>query len=128
MIYLDTSVALAHLLAEDRHPPLALLEERLIASRLLEYELLTAINTRGLRSSHFLHAEALLQRVAMVELDRPILERARQPFPRRLRTLDALHLSTFDYLHRLGQPLTLASYDVRMLDAARALAFDVLEP
>lgn len=126
MIYLDTSVALAHILAEDRHPPLALLDEKLIASRLLEYELMTALNASGRRESHLSHAEALLQRVAMVELDRPILERAKQPFPRPLRTLDALHLSTFDYLRRLGQPLTLASYDLRMLDAARALAFDVL--
>jgi predicted nucleic acid-binding protein len=126
MIYLDTSVALAHILAEDRHPPLALLDEKLIASRLLEYELMTALNASGRRVSHLKHAEALLQRVAMVELDRPILERAKQPFPRPLRTLDALHLSTFDYLCRLGQPLALASYDARMLDVARALAFDVL--
>ena len=38
MIYLDTSVALAHLLAKDRAPPDALWQEPLIASRLLEYE------------------------------------------------------------------------------------------
>jgi predicted nucleic acid-binding protein len=127
MIYLDTSVALAHLLAEDRHPPSALLDERLIASRLLEYELLTALNASGRRDSHLRHADALLQRVALVELDRPILERATQPFPRPLRTLDALHLSTFDYLRRLGQPIALASYDLRMLDVARSMAFDVVE-
>ena len=41
MIYLDTSVALAHLLAEDRRPPDALWKESLVTSRLLEYELWT---------------------------------------------------------------------------------------
>lgn len=128
MIYLDTSVALAHILAEDRYPPESFFDVRLIASRLLEYEMLTALNARVDGASYRPHAEALLQRVALVELDRPILERAKQPFPRPLRTLDALHLSTFDYLRRLGQPLTLASYDARMLDAARQLEFDVVEP
>ena len=39
MIYVDTSVALAHLLAEDRRPPEALWTEELVTSRLLEYEL-----------------------------------------------------------------------------------------
>lgn len=37
MIYLDTSVALAHLLAEDRQPPASLWDETLVSSRLLEY-------------------------------------------------------------------------------------------
>lgn len=127
MIYLDTSVALAHILAEDRHPSIELMDAPLISSRLLEYELFTALSAQGRRESHLRHAEALLQRVAMVELDRPILERVKQPFPRPLRTLDALHVSTFDYLRRLGQPIALASYDHRMLDVSRALAFDVVE-
>lgn len=42
MIYLDSSVALAHLLVEDRVPPAALWAEPLVSSRLLEYELWTA--------------------------------------------------------------------------------------
>ncbi len=126
MIYLDTSVALAYLLAEDRYPPRALFDEQLVASRLLEYELLTAINSRGLRESHLGHAESVLQRVALIELDRPILSRARHPFPLPLRTLDALHLATFDYLQNLGQSVSLASYDARMLEAARALGYSTV--
>jgi len=35
VIYLDTSVALAHLLAEDRSPPSQLWDQTLISSRLL---------------------------------------------------------------------------------------------
>ena len=37
MIYLDTSVALAQLLAEDRRPPAALWEDTLVSGRLLEW-------------------------------------------------------------------------------------------
>ena len=39
MIYLDTSVVLAQLLAEDHRPPTALWSETLVASRLMEYEI-----------------------------------------------------------------------------------------
>jgi hypothetical protein len=38
MIYLDSSVALAYLLAEDRFPPDELWNEQLVSSRLLECE------------------------------------------------------------------------------------------
>jgi hypothetical protein len=47
VIYLDTSVAIAQLLAEMRQPPAALWDESLVSSRLLEYELWTQINARG---------------------------------------------------------------------------------
>jgi hypothetical protein len=52
MIYLDTSVALAHLLAEDRHPPDGLWTEVLVSSRLIEYEVWT-----HLASADFLRAQ-----------------------------------------------------------------------
>lgn len=52
MIYFDTSVALAHLLAEDRQPPDTLWEETLTSSRLLEYEVWTPLHSRGLADSH----------------------------------------------------------------------------
>ena len=52
MIYLDTSVALAHLLAEDRQPPDDLWTEELWSSRLLEYELWNRIHARDLARSH----------------------------------------------------------------------------
>jgi hypothetical protein len=50
--YLDSSVALAHLLVEDRVPPAALWAEPLVSSRLLEYELWTRIHARRLGGSH----------------------------------------------------------------------------
>jgi hypothetical protein len=38
MIYLDSSVALAYLLAEDRYPTNALWDQPIVSSRLLECE------------------------------------------------------------------------------------------
>lgn len=125
MIYLDTSVALAHLLAEDRVPPEALWEEPLISSRLIEYEIWTRIHARKLARSHGDAVRALLGRVAIVELAPPVLARALESFPKPVRTLDALHLASMDFVQRQGQNLTLASYDDRLLTAARALRFSI---
>lgn len=121
MIYLDTSVALAHLLAEDRAPPEALWAEPLIASRLLVYEVWTRLNARDLGRSHRNEASTLLDRVALVELAPPVLERALEPFPVVLRTLDALHLATIAFLRERGQTVELATYDERLAAGARAL-------
>jgi len=121
VIYLDTSVALAQLLAEDRAPPPGLWREPLIASRLLEYEIWTRLNARQLGRSHGEEARTLIQRVALIELAAPVLERALEPFPIPVRTLDALHLASIAFLLGRGQTVELASYDDRLLASAQAL-------
>ncbi len=121
MIYLDTSVALAHLLAEDRRPPASLWGQPLAASRLLEYELWTRLNGRGLGASHGEAARRLLERLAMLELAPAVLSRALEPFPIPVRTLDALHLASIEFLRSRGQKVELASYDDRLNEAARRL-------
>ena len=125
MIYLDTSVALAHLLAEDRRPPDALWAEPLVSSRLLEYELWTRIHARGLTTSHGELVRQLLGRVSILELIGEVLGRAREPFPTPLRTLDALHLASMHFLRKQSVRLALAAYDGRLVAAARALDFAV---
>lgn len=125
MIYLDTSVVLAHLLAEDRAPPAKLWQETLISSRLLEYEVWTRIHGRNLTRSHADEARALLNRIAFVELSPPVLTRALEPFAKPVRTLDALHLASMDFLRRQGQAISLASYDTRLSAAARALRLPI---
>ena len=127
MIYVDTSVALAQLLAEDRRPPASLWNETLVASRLLEYELWTRVHARKLGESHGDAARGLLGRIAMLELSPPVLARALEPFPLPVRTLDALHLASCECLHSQGQAVALASYDRRMMDVARAMDVPVLD-
>jgi hypothetical protein len=125
LIYLDTSVALAHILAEDRVPPERLWQEQLIASRLIEYELWTRIHARRLSRSHADEVRALVGRLALIELSPPVLTRALEPFPKPVRTLDALHLASMEFLRNQGQSVTLASYDARLLNCARALRFSI---
>ena len=127
MIYLDTSVVLARLLAEDRRPSDALWNEPLFASRLLEYEVWTRLNARSLGESHGEAARSLLGRVAFLELTADVLARALDPFPAPVRTLDALHLASLGYLLERRQPIRLASYDTRMVATATALGWPVAD-
>ena len=124
MIYVDSSVVLAQLLAEDRVPPQELWESgTLVSSRLLEYEVWNRINAYRLRDSHEDAVRSLLARLAFVELAPPVLSRALEPFPTIVRTLDALHLATIAFLRALGQRPGLATFDARLATAAIALEF-----
>ena len=67
----------------------------------------------------------LLARLAMLELERPVLARALEPFPVPVRTLDAIHLASAVFLRDQRQEVTVMTYDVRMGDAARALGFEL---
>lgn len=125
MIYLDASALLAQLLAEDRHPRAELWTETLVSSRLLEYEVWNRINSLGLVKSHRAAVEAATGRLAFLELNRHVLTRATEPFPKPVRTLDALHLASMDFLRAQGQRIELASYDHRLNAAARDLGFQL---
>ena len=125
MIYVDTSVILAHVLAEDRSPDDALWNETLVSSRLTHYETWTCLHARRLGTSHGSLAREALGRLAIVELSPVGLERALDAFPIPVRTLDALHLATLAFLVGQKQRPTLATYDARMADAAAKLGFDL---
>ncbi len=128
MIYLDSSVALAHLLAEDRSPPPVIWQQPLISSRLLEYEVWNRIHASGLADSHGEETRALIGRLAFIELDPPVLSRALDPFPMPVRTLDALHLASIEFLRSRRQTVELLSYDERLLATARALRIPLYQP
>ena len=121
MIYLDTSVVLAHLFAEDRRPPDELWDERLVASRLLAYETWTRVHARRTAVEAQDAVRAVLGRVAMLELTPHVLARALDAFPVPVRTLDALHLASLEFLRAQGHDVAIAAYDHRLLDAAEAL-------
>jgi hypothetical protein len=126
MIYVDSSVVLAQLLAEDRHPDQAFWGSGpLVASRLVEYETWTRIHARRLSESHGEDLRLLLGRLSFLELAAPVLSRALEPFPTIVRTLDALHLASIAFLRSLGQRPSLATYDLRLQAAARALDIPV---
>ncbi len=127
MIYLDSSVALAHLLAEDRAPPERLWREALVSSRLLEYEVWNRIHARRLERSHGDAVRELIGRVALVELAVPVLARALESFPVPVRTLNALHLASIEFLRARRQTVDLASYDEQLLAGACALGISLYD-
>src|SRR3990170_4686524 len=103
VIYVDTSVVMAQLLAEDVHPDPSFWEQGpLVSSRLLEYEVWTRVNGRRLGATHGEDVRLLLGRLAFLELAPPVLARATEPFPTPVRTLDALHLASIDFLRGMG--------------------------
>jgi hypothetical protein len=121
VIYLDSSVVLARLLEEDRSPPADFWKQPLISSRLLTYEVWNRVNARGLDGTHGEQTRILIGRIDLIELSPPVLGRALEPFPAPVRTLDALHLATIEFLRANGQLVELASYEIRLNAAARSV-------
>jgi len=71
-------------------------------------------------------ADAVLDRIALVELDGDVLDRGASLPPAGLRTLDSIHLAT---ALSLGDELgALCAYDARLAEAATAAGIDVLAP
>ena len=87
----------------------------------------TGIHARRLELSHGDAVRALIGRVALLELATPVLGRALDPFPMPVRTLDALHLASIEFLRVRQQQVKLASYDERLIDGARALHIPLYE-
>ena len=73
-------------------------------------------------------AEDVLEGVQYVEMTEAALARALRAFPVPVRTLDGLHLATMDHLRERGIPMTLASYDARLVAAALAMGFEAVQP
>lgn len=125
MIYIDTSVMLATVFDEPQRPPDALWSRASFSSRLLEYEVAVRLNALGRPAKARQLADDFLDHVELVALEAPTLNRALQPFPVSLRTLDAIHLSTFLFLQERGLKLELATYDKRLARAAKALGINL---
>ena len=127
MIYLDSSVVLARLLTGPRNAPDTAWNDALISSRLLEYEVWNRIHARQLTRSLGETAQSLLEHIELIEMTQTVLARAIDPFPIAVRTLDALHLATIGFVRSQGHSVQLASFDRRMIAAARALGIELYD-
>jgi predicted nucleic acid-binding protein len=121
VIYVDSSAVLADVLSENRAPSTAFWRQPLTSSRLLQFEVWNRVHVRAKGQAQSARAAAILARIGMVDLSEMVLDRALKPFPVHVRTLDALHLATIDYLRGGGQEIELATYDRRLATAASAL-------
>jgi predicted nucleic acid-binding protein len=124
MIYVDSSVFIAHLLSEDRRPSLDLWHESVASSRLLEIEAWNRLHAPA-REDLGDALRALLDRLYLLEMDTVVLGRAIEPFPLPIRALDAIHLATADYLRTTGRDVSIATYDARMRGAAERMGFEL---
>lgn len=133
--YLDSSVLLRIILGQRNAVKEWRAVERGVASALVEVECLRTLDR--LRVSERLSDEAialrreaifrLLESMEIIDLTRPILTRAAQPFSTALGTLDAIHLATA-LVWREGkqEDLVMATHDTALAVAARASGFRVV--
>lgn len=133
--YLDSSVLLRVILGQRNAVKEWRTIERGVASALVEVECLRTLDR--LRVSERLSDEAialrreavfrLLESMEIIDLTRPILTRAAQPFSTALGTLDAIHLATA-LVWREGkqEDLVMATHDTALAVAARASGFRVV--
>jgi hypothetical protein len=128
LIYVDTSVAVAQLLSATRRPSPSFWDGDLVSSRLLTYEVWTRVHARRLAASHGDAARDLFGCLLLLELAPPVLARALEPFPIPVRSLDALHLASLEFVRSKAGDVALATYDSRMSAAARALGVRTIEP
>ena len=68
----------------------------------------------------------VLQGFDLVAITAPILERAGDPFPTAIATLDAIHLATALAVREDRPDLVLATHDIKLAAAARSMGFTVL--
>ena len=127
--YLDSSVLLRVILGQsDRLKDWRLIRHG-VASRLVEVECLRTLDR--LRLNALLSVEELARRreavfrlmaeLSLVELTEGVLDRASQPFPTPLGTLDALHLATaLLWKQSRDVDLVMATHDGALATAARA--------
>jgi len=95
-----------------------------VSSALLRAELVRAVHQHG--SPAVMRARTLLAQVDLIAVDDAILDLASKLPPTRLRTLDAIHLAT---AISLGDELSsLATYDVRMMEAAELAGLSIASP
>ena len=83
MIYLDSSVVLAHFLVETQRLPDRVWEQQLTSSRLLEYEVWTRLHLKDLSTKLRPVVLSLFSKIAFVELTENVLARRSSRFQSR---------------------------------------------
>lgn len=97
LLYLDTSAIVKLVLPEpETEELLRLLSDRpeRVTSALARVEVLRAVRRAGEDGAVFRRAEEVLARLGLIEIGPAILNAAARLDPRRLRSLDAIHLAT----------------------------------
>ncbi len=133
--YVDSSVVLRTVFGEKDTIKLPKALKQLVASELLRVECFRTIDRMRLglaiSDEDISERRALLYKamrsIRFVKLGAPILDRACQPFPTTLKTLDAIHLSTaLLWQKQEGEELAFLTHDEQLGRSARAMNFEVI--
>ena len=127
--YLDSSVLLRHILLGEEPIRHALALPRVVSSELIEIEcrrVLHCCRLAGELTDESLAAarerlDAVLAGMDLLEMTKQIKQRAMDPFPVIIRTLDALHVSTALMVADTVDEIALFSHDRGMNLCARSL-------
>lgn len=129
LVYLDSS-AIVKLVV--REPESNALFEWLgtrpdrISSAVARVEVLRALRRSGAGAASQRRAHDVLERIALLPIDRPVIDAASELGPSDLRSLDAIHLAT---ALSVGDDLAgLVTYDDRLAVAAAAARIGVWAP
>lgn len=129
LVYLDSS-AIVKLVV--REPESTALYESLeawperVSSAIARVEVVRAIRRAGSTETVRHRALEVLARIALIDVDRPVLDAASEIEPRDLRSLDAIHLATA--LSLRGDLAGLVTYADRLAAAAARLRLAVWAP
>lgn len=133
--YLDASVVLRLVLGEPNRLAEWKRLETAVASALTEVECLRTLDRLSRLGALSTDALAerrtavyrLLEAVEVVDVSRPVLRRASEPFSTPLGTLDAIHLSTaIHWRDARSVDLAMATHDKALATAARATGLRVI--
>lgn len=132
--YVDTSVLLRIVLGEPHPLRQWRTIDLAISSELIRIEALRTIDRARIRLG-LAETELAERRGDVLEalsafhvarLDQTVLERAAEPFPTLLGTLDAIHLATAVLARLEHEDLVFATHDGELATAARSLGFRVV--
>jgi predicted nucleic acid-binding protein len=133
--YLDSSVLLRMVLGQPRRLKEWSRIKSAVSSAVAEVECLRTLDRLRLRDAISVEELALrreavyrlTEEIAVVEPTRTVLQRAYQPLPTPLGTLDAIHLSTaMLWRETRARDLVMATHDQALAIAARAVGIPVV--
>jgi uncharacterized protein len=133
--YVDSSVILRIVFAEKNPLQITKKLQYVVSNEILKIECFRTIDrmrhTLPLSDDEVSEKSALLhqaiQSIKFVKFDDFILERASQPFPITIKTLDAIHLATaILWQNQEKQSITFLTHDVQQAKTAKAMGFEVL--
>lgn len=132
-VYVDSSVVLRVVLREPNRLRIWPKIQNPVSSEIIRLECLRTIDRARNRlrledeavAEHRAHVLEALEAFSLVAVDSSVLDRAAEPFPTLVGSLDAIHLTSALLVRKQFDGLVVATHDDELAIAARAVGFEV---